>query len=443
MMQGIGTQAEVKRTRRRCCSLVFALILLHTFEVNAAGQRLSLPDFDATSPSITSETPMAVKSAGIPVRTPGAEMPPSTGPAIEVTLSRPIYHITHHPKTGAPQMPKDVTASAYALRWPVGTPVPKEFTWRVYLDWDYARFPTHHPIQNETFQHASPFPVNFGETVRGGALTVVARVMVGGRPVFGKAHAVVLAENPDRSMILRAFPRSRFGLIASKVAMFESEMKQFTPACGDPKAGLPTLSPSQDLGIMQLNVPTGSITSEDQIWDWRANVRQGLEILAGKRHIAFLASRAAVERRAPLHGMERIGYLNMVRALLSLPALPIPSVPPLSDQLGSGLLPDDKDDDHLRLSQAERDAIRRYNGGCEYSFELVFDPAMPTLLTAGWIVDSTRGGISSRSGDPDYVRHVLMAHSGFKLDPPQAKRSHLKPKRHKERTLRERRRSHH
>ena len=46
-------------------------------------------------------------------------------------------------------------------------------------------------------------------------------------------------------------------------------------------------------------------------------------------------------------------------------------------------------------------------------------PFVPTLSGAGWQIDPSRGGLQfDRSGDLDYVRHVLRAHSGLTLPPP-------------------------
>src|SRR5579862_9210534 len=64
---------------------------------------------------------------------PAPEFP--AGPTVQVTLSKPFYHIRIDPKTGAPQMPTDVVATARALEWPAGISRPTAFTWRVTLEW--------------------------------------------------------------------------------------------------------------------------------------------------------------------------------------------------------------------------------------------------------------------------------------------------------------------
>ena len=357
-----------------------------------------------------------------PVSSPGQGMgsaSPIPLPIVRVTLSRPVYEIAIDPKTGAPQMPRDVTATAQILNAPADALLPPTFTWHIALDWDYKPFPTHHDIGKEDLVHASPFTVDFGRQIRGGKLIVTAKAIVNGREISGQAVAIVRGVNPSQSEILKAFPRTRFGLIASKVAMAESSMCQFTPPGKNNPGGMPNMSRTNDLGIMQLNAPTGSITSGDQIWDWRENVRRGMEELTGKQRTALMVSRqASGSELLPEQTAASLSLLNFCRGIMGLMPTKLPAPAPLSAQAGTGTLPDDPDVDHLKLSQLEREAIRRYNGGREYMFAFLPGAVLPEISWAGWQVDPTRGGISSRSGDLDYVRHVLRAHSGLTLPPP-------------------------
>jgi hypothetical protein len=348
----------------------------------------------------------------------------SSQPSVQIRLSKSMYRIRIDPKSGAPKMPTDIVATAEALNWPAGTPPPSTFLWRVYLDWDYKPWSTHHSIRDTIMTQPSPMRVDLKNEIRGGRLQIFAKTFLEGKEVWGRAQAEVRADNPSRAEILRAFPPNRFGLIASKIGMAESGLRQFTmpdPRSGDP-GGLPVVSYSNDVGLMQLNAPSGSITSDDQIWDWRANLRRGLEMLEGKRRNTVLASRAAAGPRIvpqeALSAHQTVACLNFARLYLGLPCLPAPSIPTLSDQPGSGMLPDDPDPDHLALTQVERDAIRRYNGGREYAFVVLPDLEGLGIQAAEWQVDPTRGGIQNRRGDPNYVRHVLAARSGFKLPPP-------------------------
>jgi hypothetical protein len=360
-------------------------------------------------------------------------------PTIRVTLPKTDYRIRIDPKTGTPQMPKDIVATAAVQNWPADAPVPTVFTWRVYLDWDFPAYPTHHRINNQTFTQASPLKVNLDGEIRGGLLTVVAKALLNGQEVCGQAHATILGENPPRKTVLRAYPRSRFGLIASKVGTAESGLRQFTSPNGLDPGGWPLVSRTNDVGIMQLNAPSGAISSADQVWDWRANVQRGLEMLRGKqRNVVVLASRHAVGlHRVPEECGTQMAMLNCARMLLGLSCLPPPSVPPLSDKAGSGALPGEADPDKLALSQVEREAIRRYNGGREYAYVIQPDPTTLGIQRAEWQIDPTRGGIRPTSGDPNYVRKVLLARSGLTLPPPpkpksaHSHRSHRRHKRHR------------
>jgi hypothetical protein len=379
----------------------------------------------APRPAASQPTP-PVKSAP-----PGAKpIPPAPGataplpaaspvPTLSVHLSRPMYRIRVDPKSGAPIMPRDIEATAHLDDWPASTPKPATLTWHVYLDWDFKPCPTRHSIDALKFERPSPFRVDLGSEIRGGRLKVIAKTTLDGREIGGFATADVLGENPSRAQVLRAFPPNRIGLIASKIAMAESGMRQF-----DPISGMPTVSRTNDVGMMQLNAPTSAVTSADQVWDWRANLKRGLEMMDDKRRTTVLASRGSVNRQPDLRdivmGYEQAASLSFLRWYIGLPALPPPAVPPLSPLPGSGMLPGEPDPDHLALSQVERDAIRRYNGGREYALALETEPETLSITRAEWQVDPTRGGVRARAGDPDYILHVLSARSGFVIPKPAA-----------------------
>ena len=347
-------------------------------------------------------------------------------PQIIVTLSRPSYTIRADARTGAPQMPRDVAAFAEVRNWPADVPKPTAFVWHVYLKWTlpgWEGFETRHPIEHKTFLSSSPFCPDLTGAVRGGTLLIYAKATLQGREIFGVGKAQVYGENPSRKCLLAAYPPSRFGQIASKVGMAESGLHQFNPPGSGDSGGMPVVSSTGDIGVMQLNAPTGAVLSSDQVWDWRANVRQGMAMLIGKQRTSITVARKAVGRgwqRPAEQGLQNLARLNAVRLLLGLSALPAPAAPPLSDRPGSGMVTGDSDPDHVGLNQLERDAIRRYNGGREYAFTIIPDPDRLTIARAGWEVDPTRGGISPRSGAPDYVRRVLASRSGFTFSRPAA-----------------------
>ena len=345
-------------------------------------------------------------------------------PQIVVTLSSPAYFIRADSKTGAPLMPRDVSATAALVNWPDGATRPTTFTWHVYLDWKmpgWDGFETRHPIDAKIFTDGYTFRPDLSGAVRGGTLIVYAKTTLRGQEIVGAGRASVLGFNPSRRAVLAAFPVSRFGLIASKVGEAESGLRQFTASSLTAAGGQPVVSSSGDVGVMQLNAPTGAITSSDQVWDWRQNVRRGLEMLAGKGRTSVIVARGGMGRgwqRPAENGLQCLANLNVARLILGMPALPAPEAPPLSALPNSGVLPGEADPDHITLSQLERDAIRRYNGGREYAFTIIPNPDTLTIARAGWEVDPTRGGMRSTSGALNYVTRVLASRSGM-IYPPQ------------------------
>ncbi|MDE2126708.1 MAG: hypothetical protein KGJ62_08970 [Armatimonadetes bacterium] len=322
-----------------------------------------------------------------------------------VGLSQHVFHIRIDPDTGAPLMPRNARAFV-RLAAPAVGPAPV-YTWRILLTWSTAGVSTASSLAQRTFQSASPFRLPFGSEIRGGTLTVYASTQHGGETCWGEARAKVVADNPDQDQVLKAYPASRLGLIASKIGEAESGLHQFTPA------GLPLVSATFDVGLMQLNAPTGGLSSPDQVWDWRANVARGIRILEAKRSYTQLASRHAPPGfRSVRPDASSEYWLSMVRTMCGRAPAVADSVPTLSSEPGSGMLPGEPDPDHLDISQVEREEIRRYNGGDEYRLERV---AVGSESSWQWVIDPTRGGIAPGRGDPHYVDHVLLARSGFRL----------------------------
>ena len=288
-------------------------------------------------------------------------------PTVKVSLSRSIYYITANHLTGEPVMPAEVAAAAVCS---VGDRHPN-FTWHASLDWNFAAYPTHHSISRRSFWQPSPLKLDFGKEVRGGTLRVTAKLILNGTPVCGEAQAMVIALNPSRQQILRRLPLNRFGLIASKIGVWESGMRQFNPITSQVKSGLPYTSPTNDVGLMQLNPACGSLSSPEQVWDWRANLQRGLEILQSK----FAASRSYSSELAQSSGMQiSRSFLPSRHTRRNFRRTNQQTVVGLSERVGTGQLPGDCDVDHLSLSAWERDAIRRYNGGREYSCRMQYDP---------------------------------------------------------------------
>ena len=328
-----------------------------------------------------------------------------TGCRLIVGLSQRLFHIRIDPDTGAPLMPRHAIAFA-RISAPISGSGPV-FTWRVMVAWSSAGVSTASSLAQRTFQSTSPFRLPFGSEIRGGTLTVDASTRVRGETYWGKATAQIVADNPTQDQVLKAFPKSRIGLIASKIGEAESGLHQFT------RAGLPEVSSTCDVGLMQLNAPTGGLSSQDQVWDWRANVARGLQVLEAKRRYTQLASRHAPPGfRTTRPDASSEYWRSMIQDMCGQPPAVPSAVPVLSSVPGSGMLPGEADPDHLNISQVEREEIRRYNGGDEYRLQQVAAGSGPQWE---WVIDPTRGGIGPGRGDPQYVDHVLQARSGFRL----------------------------
>ena len=335
-------------------------------------------------------------------------------------------------------MPRDVVATAEILGLPPGFPAPEVLTWRVLLDWQFDKYKTSHDIGTRTFEQKSPFKIDFGKQISGGKLKVYAKTTIGGQEFVGSTLAEVRGDNPSRQTIFAALPPNRFGLIASKIAMAESDLRQFTNRRGEDPGGVPYTSRTSDVGMMQLNITSQGLTSPDQVWDWRANLRRGLEMINEKKRVTKLAYRSSEINRGSSSalppGFDHLACINVIRVVSGLEPILLPDAIPLSELPGSGAQTEDLDPDKVGLSQMERDAIRRYNGGREYSYMIIPNIEALDIAIAGWVVDPTRGGIRARSGDPEYVRHVLAARSGFKIpDPPKKKTSGKTRRRHRKR----------
>ena len=335
-------------------------------------------------------------------------------PSVHVQLTKTDYWVKAIGKAGVPTMPRDVTASATVEHWPSMMLAPTEFTWWASIVWNYKPFPTHHSIENVKIVHVSPYTFDFGNEIRGGILTVIAKTQCNGIVYWGKAKAVIHAENPSHTAVFGMLPKNRTGLLMAKIVTAESGTHQFYSGDHSDR-GLPQVSKSNDVGIAQLNVTSHALTTADQVWDWRANLKRGLEVFADKRRTTQLAYRGDYKRDTTYQDDFAPPTIdNMHRWILGFAPVIAPEKG-LSNSPGSGLIKGEKDPDHVSLSQLERDSIRRYNGGSEYVYVAIPDMTAPKLYRTEWQSDPFRGGVSMRRGDQDYVTHVINAHSEFKL----------------------------
>lgn len=161
-----------------------------------------------------------------------------------------------------------------------------------------------------------------------------------------------------------------------KIACVESSYRQFDSSRENGQ-GLPLIGENAmgekigGVGIMQvIHKPISPAT----VWNWRANMDDGLKILNEDR-----------EKAKRLHINERI-RLNADRKKLGLPSCP-PGIPyPLTSD------------------QITRDSIRRYNYGVEYRWE----PRDAKDCAGEWKIEPSCVRHPLNGCDKDYVNKVLM-----------------------------------
>ena len=122
------------------------------------------------------------------------------------------------------------------------------------------------------------------------------------------------------------------------------------------------------VGIMQIYDPA---PLEEQIWNWRENIKAGYKLYNKKKLGALSLCKNELSR------------INKRRSKLSLPLC--------------------KSLSQLTNDQLERETIRRYNCGTEYRWE-----DMDSLDCSGkWVIDPSCRIEKPKAYDPDYVDKVL------------------------------------
>ncbi|APW62202.1 hypothetical protein [Paludisphaera borealis] len=315
---------------------------------------------------------------------------------------------THFAIDGNGDMPV-ITAEARIVGLPTSTAASIPLTWTVRVRFTASVCP-HGPARNinhpDIVQTAvgSTFRIPFSE-VRGGTLSIRVRATIAGRHV--EAHSANLdirGTNPTSADLNAALPH----VTLRKIARQESGGGRQFAAAADGGVGKCPLWSGDNLGgvgIMQITVPR---PTDDQVWNWRANVAEGVRIFQQK--VAAARGYPAQVRRS--QGFQTlVAQFNAAHHKHGQAAIPID-------------LPDFTTGDFdTNLQQLELDSIRGFNGfGGRDRFGLHLhefrvavdahgllrvnlDPA-GTRGTAIWervpVADRPQG-----FGDPDYVNHVL------------------------------------
>ena len=278
-------------------------------------------------------------------------------------------------------MPR-ITATAAVSGLGAGS-APLQFHWRVTLRSNrrgclYARpQPSAHPdivLTTTTNQLAIPFT-----KVRGGDLSVHVSITTGGRAIAAvRDDLKIVGTNPTIASLsvaaAGATPAFR------KLMRHESALRQFR----QPTCPLWSADSLGGVGLCQLTPPQ----NDDQIWNWKENLRGGLAVYAEKERAAR-GYPARVRGRRDFMAM--VDEYNEARKRASLPVVSV-------------TIPD------FTADQLQKDTIRLYNGGHEFRPKVMNNLLVVTLDASG------RAGsaewepipVSQRTvGDPDYVNNVL------------------------------------
>ncbi len=341
-----------------------------------------------------------------PLLIPGAPVLPGTKPKVVLSFSPRIPKFAI---SGAAEMPL-IAANALLVNV---TPKPGElieFVWTATLKFNglecanaQGRHTSHPPMHGRTI--AAVWVIPFSH-VRGGTLSVAVRARVQNQIVETESKVTIEGTNPTTQALLQMqYPHEVF----KQVMRQESNLHQFT---GDQPGGTgkcPLFS-GGDVGICQLSRKPRHPTDE-QIWNWKANVKEGISRWNEHREEASQYS-ATIESSARFkHLVELYNHDRVKKKLKPLKKIALPAF----------------NDEQLLF-----DTIRGYNGWAggvhEYEPEtdahghllVTIDPD-GTKGTAGWHrltaaerehryrerkVDETQWG------DLDYVE-LVRARKGF------------------------------
>lgn len=336
----------------------------------------------------------------------GAAVDMPHGSEIKVTLDPPnkVFFITadaQMPKIKATcQLPAVAPAASPAASGQTNSPVMvQSYDWDVTLvlnpsgvPYAVGRTTRHSPIRGTTIVPDLTLPFT---QIRGGTLTVAVATTFQGKRITGKTVAEIRGTNPS-STLIRTEGASE---ILMKLMKAESSLQQFLSTRA--KAGYPVFS-HDGLGGVGLGQITHPRPTDDEVWDWKSNVKAARDQWNNKSRDA---KRILQNYASSTEFRDLVRQYNLARAAPLKPLTII--LPTITDEM------------------LNNETIRLYNGAPfvqEYDAEtdargmLVVDIDPDGLHgTARWrqITATQRSAIyvaqgkSANLGDPDYVNHVL------------------------------------
>jgi hypothetical protein len=294
----------------------------------------------------------------------------------------------------APQMPTITINAAFAPPLPNGAQT--QFRWSVQLRFMGTETPCGRPGTPITFTKTTSAaqliisPPDWGR-IRGGSLTVSVSATANGQTDTAQLEGLrIVGTNPTFGVVnalLGTDPLRRIAHQESNFAQFGIDSWPFFSRDGLGGAGIMQITPA----------------NEDQTWDWKANVRAGVQKY---NHCYSLGPTFINSVRTSPQFAALVASLNQARAKKNLPQLVV-------------AIPDWSADQRIA------DAIRGYNGwaGTDpvaptlhlHEYKLSLDVIRQLQITATPNSNSARAiwvqvASSERPqniGDPDYVNHVL------------------------------------
>lgn len=326
---------------------------------------------------------------------------PSTAPKVTLSFTPPGPEYAISETADMPLIKASATLANVTVK-PGDT---LEFNWSAKVEFNGHRCPhamgrttAHPPIHAKT--QPGDWIIPFTQT-RGGALTVTVSVQVNHHKLSATSAGLhIVGTNPTpASLLCVSYPNETF----KKLMRLESGLVQFRGHPGG-TSKCPLFS-SDNLGGVGLCQITRPRPTDDEVWDWTANVEAGKRFWDSKE----ANSRAFVtSQRTGDHFQGLVNDFNHRRAQHHLPAIAV-------------TLPDFTDD------QIEKDTLRGYNGyaGGWHEYRIATDAHGHLVVTidpggtkgaAEWHHNTAAerrahyqaiGLDTDNWGDPDYVEDVL------------------------------------